>query len=602
MKKFNVIKAALALVAAIGLAGCSESVFTPTEDTGIVVSKITLNETSVMLSGVKDVTTATLTAAVAPSFAYDKTVHWSTSNDCVTLSAETGSSVVVTLNKEGSCVVTAASASGSVTATCNVVCELEKTPPADLVVSSVTPVANANNVYFTWNDPEDYDNDLAYVIIESDKGPSAKVPAGVEYGWVTGLNPDTEYNFTFKSEDLSGNVSKGVALSDAVKTEVTADDVAASTATAFAVSENGGEIITFEWNVATDAVYQKMVVTAADEGSLPVVAEDDSGNKLLMTKSDSEVVVMMDSAVASVKLTGFETGKKYGVSVYELNRDFVSSEVASIEVSAAPAVSGVSVETKYTGSIIVTWTDFSDDYTYVAKATDGASSTVESAVIEPGTQLAYLTGLKTGTTYTVTVATYEGTTKLCDSAAVSVTPKTVIWQIVNSYNTSYYFAPFGTKYNIVTVAADKNATDAKYWIVRPSLSTPEDINTFSLESSTSNSLAGATGNYLCIDNVKAFPDGGDASGWGYPSGDHPYHAYALEKATIQADMGSLDYASFSLIASTVAAVDGFSPWYVWKVGSTGRYLFDTYLNVSGETSYNAGNGDYVFAYKQSIVD
>ena len=69
-----------------------------------------------------------------------------------------------------------------------------------------------------------------------------------------------------------------------------------------------------------------------------------------------------------------------------------------------------------------------------------------------------------------------------------------------------------------------------YWIVRPSLYTPEDTDTFSLESSESASISGASGLYLCIDNVQSY--GSDASGWGYPSSSHSYHAYSLDTDTI----------------------------------------------------------------------
>lgn len=612
MKKMALLAkaACVSLMALTAFVSCSTQdadEFTPQVDNGIQISSIALSRTSVELTGMRKQTSITLTATASPSYATDTTLTWASSDPAIaSVTADDSDSTVatVTLEGAGNAVITASNAAGTVHAECAVTCLLETTPP--LAVSNVTPTANGNNVYFTWTDPTDYDSDLDHILIATADGAhTAEVAAGVQYGWVQGLAAGTEYSFKLTAVDANGNTSDSVTV--AATTQDTVSETAPAAASGLDVAENGGETISFSWTASADAAYQKLVITALDGGSVPTSLSASAHEKALVTETTDTAVTFLlpDNTTTAASATGFETGKAYKAELYALSADFVASETAvDCEVTAAPAVTGVAATIKYTGSIIVTWTDYADEtYKYVAVATDGASSTVTSSLIEAGTQKAHLTGLTAGTAYSVTVKTYSGNTALAESAAITITPKTVIWQIVNTYNTSYIFAPYITDTldykNVCTVAAG-STWKYPYWIVRSSLSTPEDSETFSLESSESASLSGASGLYLCIDNVQSF--GSDASGWGYPASSHSYHAYSLATDVIEDHMGSLDYASFKLLPSSVSATEGWSAWYVWQVGSTGRYLYDTYLNVSGETSYTASSGDYVFAYQETVVE
>ncbi len=603
MKKSSIVKAFTASLAAVSMlfvTACNNDAteFTGTKAAGLEISEITLSKSSVVLSGTRGITTAELTASALPSYATDTTIYWSSSDtSIVTLSAETGSSVTLTLAGVGSAVVTARSESGVATASCKVICELETTAPD--TVSAVTATANANNVYFEWTDPVDYDSDLDHIRIESNSGEYTEVAAGLEYGWVKGLSAGTEYNFTLTAVDLNGNESVGYSVTATTETEL--DAVAPEAVSDLELASNGGTSLSFNWTLSGDAVYQKVVLGVAEGVSLPKSVTSEYYSE----KKDSSIEVYVpNNTTNTITLSGLTAGDTYTVSVYALNRDFVVSEVKSLEETAAPTVSNIAVTSKYTGSIIVTWNDYdSDDYHYVVKVGSILSDSITS-----GVETAYVPGLEAGTEYEITVQTLNSSDELLgESSVVKYTPKTICWTIINTYNSSYLFAPYITdttsNNNICTVSAG-SSWKYPYWIVRPSLSTPQDKNTFSLEASSSKSLSGASGLYLCIDNVKSFPDGGDASGWGYPASSHAYHAYALTETEISTDMGSLDYASFELLTSSCSTevADGFSSWYVWKVGSTGRYLYDTYLNVSGETSYVASSGDYAFAYSETIVD
>ena len=621
MKKTFYTKALVACaaftLATAGLLSCKlqdADAFTAQPDMGIVVSSIELSANSVSLSGSRALTATTLTATVSPSYALDTTISWVSADESVAtveVDADDTSSVSIVLQGSGTTTITAAS--GTATATCTVICEMETTPP--LTVSDVAYVANGNNVFFTWTDPVDYDEDLDHILITAYTGKSsvasAEIPAGVQYGWITGLSTGSTYSFTFNSYDVSGNASSAVTV-DEVTTGESENSTAPDAPADFAVAENGGETISFSWTASSSGVYQKLTVTATDGGTLPTVLFcTDYDTLLISDSSDSAVSCLIpNNTVTALSATGFATGSTYTVTLAALTEDFAASESVSLDVTAAPAVSGVAVSLKYTGSIIVTWTDFANsEYTYTVSATDG-SATVTSDSIAYGTQSAHVTGLTVGTDYTVTVSTYDADgTHLATSAGVTCTPKTMLWQVVNAYNASYLMAPYITSSvtysNICTVSAT-SSWSYPYWIVHPSLSTPEDSDTFSLESSTADGTA--TGLYLCIDNVQAYNSSGDASGWGYPYSSHSYHAYSLDADTIERDMGSLDYASFSLLTSSVSAPsngtlgDDYSSWYVWQVGSTGYYLYDTYLNVSGESSYSASSVDNAYAYCQTVLE
>ncbi len=603
-----------ALLGAFLFASCEpfSTSFTPTEDSGIVVSNITLkdgtslvNGKTVNLYGSKGTTSKTLSASVTPSFASDTTVYWSSSDENIcSLSAETGSSVELTLEGEGTAVVTAKDCTGNVCVECNVVCSFEKTPPVE--VTSVNAVSNANNIFFTWTDPTDYDDDLKSIKITSSGGQTTTVPAGVEYGWVKGLNPSTEYTFKFISVDLNGNTSSEVSVT--ATTGESVDEAAPESANDFVVSSNNGTSVVYTWtpSVSSNAKYQRFILKANDGGKLPESASTITNNEVLVENSSAAEIsfIIPDNTSSSITVDGLETGSSYTAELYTLNSDFVLSEKLSCDVVAAPTVSNVSVSLKYTGSIFVYWDDFDNsEYYYKVSVTDGTTTITSDAVVY-GMQKAYITGLSSGKTYDVSVLTYDSEdTLLATSDSESIEMKVVLWQIINTYNSSYLFAPYITSsasyYNVCTHSSS-SSWKYPYWIVLPSLSTPDDSSTFSLEATDSTGVD--SGLYLCIDNVQSF--GSDPSGWGYPASSHPYHAYALEKDTITTHMSSLDYASFSLLDSTVSTdvADGYSNWYVWKVGSTGYYLYDTYLNVSGETSYSASNGDYVFAYKETYLN
>ena len=368
MKKCTILKTVLASLAAfalIGLSGCKNEAgeFVPTEDNGIEISKIRLSDNYVSLAGVREKTKAVLTADVTPSSALDSTVYWSSADpDIASLSAETGASVEVTLVNTGSTVITASSKNGKVKSVCTVVCSLEKTPPAELDVSSVTPVANANNVYFTWTDPADYDNDLGYIVIESGKGQTARIPAGTECGWIKGLTPSTEYTFTFKSEDLNGNVSSGVKMTAPVTTLAAVTKFTATEMIEPAVSDKTAEGFVLEW-------------------ASGVIAGDEEWNHMdILIGDNAEPVAqkLYTNGAVRVNAGGLEPETEYAVTVNVYNDDFdVLTWKGTVTTGnqAAKLVFDADETDTISGFLPLKLTDISDEITY---------STIEFVIDGPG--------------------------------------------------------------------------------------------------------------------------------------------------------------------------------------------------------------------------
>lgn len=594
MKKF-INLSLIALFFTVIFVGCQvfTTSFTPQEDSGIQVSKITLSETSVTLSGSRNVANRTVTATVSPSFAQDATVYWESLDENICgLSATTGSSVTLILKGEGKATVTAKDYSGKVSSTINVNCLFETTPP--FAVSSVSATPHANNVFFTWTDPVDYDSDLDHIEIVASNGEKTSVAAGTQYGWVKNLSAGTEYTFTLTAYDLNNNPSS--AVSATATTLESADTTVPVAQTAFAASANNGTSATFTWTLGT-GTYQKLAVKAADSSALSLSAATSSNSRLSFAEDASSVVFdIPDNTTNSVTISGFETGKSYVLSLCELNADLVSSD-ASVELSflAAPTVSNNDVN-YITGGLAVVWTDF-DNSEYKYKVTLNS----ETKEVAAGVQRAEFTGLTVDTSYDYSIYTLSSTGEILATVTGSGTPRK-IWKIYNTYSsgTSQFVPNYTNSYNYGNVVTPTSVSDFKYdrWVVFPSLSNPSDTTQFSLMATDASGTN--TGYYLCVDTVPSFPSNYNSGMGGYSGSSHPNHVWALSKDTIVNDMGSLAYASFKHISSSVTSTkqDGASAWYVWQVASdvTTMYLYDTYLCVSGETSYTASSGDYVFCY------
>jgi uncharacterized Fe-S center protein/chitodextrinase len=84
----------------------------------------------------------------------------------------------------------------------------DHTPPAEVTNTNGTP--ENGQITLTWTDPAD--NDFNKVEITYTPGDvTVEVGKGAQTATITGLVNDTEYNFTLKTVDLSGNKSAGIS-------------------------------------------------------------------------------------------------------------------------------------------------------------------------------------------------------------------------------------------------------------------------------------------------------------------------------------------------------------------------------------------------------
>ena len=182
----------------------------------------------------------------------------------------------------------------------SVACKIEPTPVDTTAPANVTKLdakPEDSQVLLTWTDASD--NDIfGYEVSYSGTGASKRaitalektsmiVPQGRNGTYVSGLENGTEYTFTVKTMDTSGNKSEGITVqatpvaenaSETLKIELSADYPENKSNTTVTVSVN----ITSE-NKVEKVVYKKdgsvnAKTLLADENAIPAI-EDSSNNK-----------------------------------------------------------------------------------------------------------------------------------------------------------------------------------------------------------------------------------------------------------------------------------------------------------------------------------
>ena len=568
MKHVSILRRAVALLLLLTVfAACKQQdadEFVPVEDSGIQLASITLSANALTLTGSRGKTKTTLTATAAPSYAADTTIVWASSDENVvslTVDEEDSGSVTVVLQGSGAATITAASVSGFVKASCAVTCELETTAP--LPVQNVTTVANGNNVYLQWTDPRDYDGDLDYIQIVASSGESATVPAGVQYGWVQGLSPATEYTFTLTAYDESGNASDSVTTA-AVTTADAVDTTAPVAATALTVTENGGETIAFSWTVASNAVYQKLVMVATDGGVLPESALYADGSAVLGEASDDAAVFLLKDAITNgLTIDGVSAGAHYMVQLYSLNVDLVASDVAEYNLFTAPVVTDLQVSAAGSCKLAVTWTDFANaSYSYKV-VLNGETVTVAS-----GVQKATFSGLTPNSKYTAVISTMSGSEELATLRASGTAYR--IWHLLSGYSSGRYLGR-ATADSYTVGAIQSGVGGDEYWIVHEALSGNTEY--FSLEACGSDFVP--SGYYMYLDTTGRAQDTGTNLWTSSVSYTNKLQVAKLSEELITSDKKD---ASFKKAASTVKTGDG---WYRFYDENLGMYLCHASLAFGG---------------------
>jgi chitodextrinase len=290
----------------------------------------------------------------------------------------------------------------------------DETPPAEVTV--LTPAAGNGQVTLTWTDPAD--EDLAY--IEITFGPTAgnstqstTVPTAVQTRTVTGLANGTEYTFTVRAVDTTGNRSEG-ATTTATPQDITAPaDVTGLAATA------GFEQITLSWTDPADPDFDHVEITFSPEA--PDVTQPISISK--------------GAERGTVK--GLENGTGYTFTVKAVDDSGNSSngvdtgdpiapdEDAIIDTAPPADVAGLAVAEAENGQVILTWTDPADaDFHHVEIAfSSTAGNSAQPVIAARGAQTLTFTGLANDIEYTFTLKTVDTSDNKSAGEPIAATPQ-----------------------------------------------------------------------------------------------------------------------------------------------------------------------------------
>ncbi|MCI5523196.1 MAG: fibronectin type III domain-containing protein [Spirochaetia bacterium] len=563
----------------LAVAGCSDgnySDFKYTEDNGTEISYINLDIESVSLVGSKKKAEQSVTATVGPYFAGDTTVYWSSENtEVASVSASTGKTVNVILEGTGSTRVVVQNKSGSVKKYISVVCAMEITPPSG--ISNLSNEVHGNNVYFTWTDPEDVDDDLDHIEIKYGKK-TVTVPIGREYGWARNLNTEESYSFEVYAVDTSGNKSSRKEL-ELTTLALENPSTISGSGVSLSVSENNGTDVTVTW--ASPAVKTNYAYT---------------GVKLYSTDKSAyipEERIYNSNSLTSHSFENLSIGCEYTAQLFLYNEDFYYDEenVIEVEFLSAPSVTELNVKPYYSDGFRVTWKDYDDSsYTYEVTVEDKDGNPVKltkEVKVASGVQQAIVSGLNPVTEYNVYVTTYDAQGAKCSSPYVTGKTQKVIWRLLSGYQSGYYVvqnldassgdSKLKTGWDVGAVSA--NVTYG-YWLVTSALSGTEGY--FSLQSCDAD--GNGSGYYMYLDTTGRAQCTG-TNVWTDSSG----YANKLQcaKLTEKYITEKRKDASFKLGESTVKTGAG---WYRFYDENLGNYLCHASLVFGGEPASKAEDG------------
>lgn len=287
----------------------------------------------------------------------------------------------------------------SVFASCNgevVIKEVDKkadeTAPSS--VTNLTATAKDSRVLLTWTDAADSDiygyevscsgtNAINRVVLPALDSTSMMVPQGAGGTYVSGLTNGTEYTFTVKTVDTSGNKSAGVT----VKAAPAAEETLKIALTAEVPHENGyagnksNTKVTVTANITTASTVKKVVwkkegsliaktLLADAEATAATVSNDNAKWTFDITATDESANGIY--TVAAIDEAGREEAEQITID----NFDFTAPKI--VKVTNAVYSSDLSV-------IILNWTEPGDsDYDHVDisfTSNDGTSDSTASQVV-----------------------------------------------------------------------------------------------------------------------------------------------------------------------------------------------------------------------------
>ncbi|GHU99131.1 hypothetical protein FACS189483_08020 [Spirochaetia bacterium] len=282
-------------------------------------------------------------------------------------------------------------------------------------VSSLIATAGNKEVVLTWTDPtsSDFENVvISFTPTATDVTQPVTVAKGIKTATISGLTNDTEYTFTVKAVDTSGNTSAG--------TPITATPAQGEVSDLIAVPGSPGEVV-LTWTDPTDSDFANVVITYTNG-----------------TAQSVEVAKGTETAT----ITGLTGGTEYPFTVKTVNTSGNSSAGTTITATTVTVEVSSLIATAGNNEVVLTWTDPTDSGFSKAVITY-TNGTAQSVEVAKGTETATITGLTGGTEYTFTVKTVNTSGNSSAGTTATATPYT-----------TYSVTTDGVSYNTTTTKID----------------------------------------------------------------------------------------------------------------------------------------------------
>ena len=287
----------------------------------------------------------------------------------------------------------------------------DSTPPGD--VTELEGTGENGTVILTWTNPPDDDVDTITVDYGSEP---VSVSAGSTSASIEGLTDGTEYTFTVKVSDTSGNLSPGVSIS------ITPSDTVPPGKAADLSGVPEHESVTLTWTDPADNDLDRIEITWSPAGG---------------------TVQAIEPGTETYTAAGLVNGTEYTFTIVTV--DNAGNTSSGVDISETPIDTLPPAEVTDTDAavrsrkIILSWSDPDDeDFDHVEISRTPGGETPQT--ITSGTETYTASGLSNGTEYTFSLKTVDtkGNTSSGINSTAAPRPTYVLsgsWQSTNSGDT-----------------------------------------------------------------------------------------------------------------------------------------------------------------------
>jgi chitodextrinase len=275
----------------------------------------------------------------------------------------------------------------------------DTTPPAE--AGSLNVVPGNGQAILTWINPADVDFDyveIAFVPAAAGIEQPITVSGGTQVRIVTGLVNGTEYTFTMKTVDTTGNQSAGVSAA------ATPRDITPPAEVTGLNAAPGNMQAVLTWTDPADEDFARVEITFTPEAA------------------GIEQPIMVTEA-QTYTVTGLANGTEYAFTLK--TADATGNQSAGISVATTPNLANVSGLTAVPGNAqaILTWIDPAvaelDHLEITLSPTAGSGDPI---IVAKGTETHTVTGLVNGTAYFFTVKAVDTAGNKSPGVTATTTP------------------------------------------------------------------------------------------------------------------------------------------------------------------------------------